>query len=722
VVFVQVAVDVPVDKQFDYSAPDAGIEDIGRRVIVPFGRKRVLGVIVAVGRPATPTAQIKSVEAILRDDSRLPPDVLALLEFAADYYRHPIGQVVFAALPPALRRGRALTLHVEQHFRLTSQGREAKLPARAQRLRRTVETLRERGVQSAPELAAAGATAALLRDLIARGWIALTLEPERIYKKACTHLQLTAEQQEALDRIAPHLTEYGVWLLHGITGSGKTEVYLQLVERVLARGGQAMVLVPEINLTPQLEARFRARFPQVEQVSLHSNLAEVERAQRWLKASAGVARVVLGTRLAVFTPMPRLALVVVDEEHDASFKQNDGLRYSARDLAIYRAKARGAPVVLGSATPSLESYHHAQRGRYRMLTMSQRAHAQARLPAIRLVDLRVNNAEHGLTDPLTRALAGRLAAGEQSLVFINRRGYAPVLYCPHCAWTSGCPRCSVKLVFHRKDQRLWCHHCGHSEPPPRHCPSCGNADLQPLGEGTQRVEDALQRHFPPARILRIDRDAVRGRDAWHQVAQRVGSGEADILVGTQLLAKGHDFPRITLVGMLNVDAALVSPDFRATERLFSLMLQVAGRAGRGELPGEVLIQTTFPTHPLFDWVLRQDYAAFARALLIERKTTGFPPFVHHALLRIESANEEAAQEFARAAAAGARALNSGNITIYDAVPAPLARLAGRTRMQVLAESPSRTKLQEFLQTWQRELTAKNARHVRWALDVDPQEL
>jgi primosomal protein N' (replication factor Y) len=478
------------------------------------------------------------------------------------------------------------------------------------------------------------------------------------------------------------------------------------------------VLVPEINLTPQLAAQFARRFPGTRVVTLTSAAAENERAAGWLAAQSGAARIVLGTRLAVFAPFARLGLVVVDEEHDASFKQQEGLRYSARDLAVYRAHAARAPVVLGSATPSLESYAHARAGRYRQLELPERARAGARLPEVRLVDSRTDAGTDGVSAALAAAIAARLARGEQALVFLNRRGYAPVLVCNACGWTAGCPRCTAHLVLHTADRRLRCHHCGELQPIPRHCPTCGNVDLVPFGRGTQRVEEALEARFPGARCLRIDSDSTRAKGCWEAMRRAIESGDADILLGTQILAKGHDFRRVTLVGVLNADAALVAADYRAPERLFAQLYQVAGRAGRADLPGEVLVQTRYPAHPLYQALVRHDFAGFAEAQIAERRAAGFPPAVHEAALRAECNQMKDALGFLARALVQAPSARE-EVTVYDPVPMMLAKLAGKARAQVLMQSPARPALHAFLRAWVETLYSFKAGAVRWHLDVDP---
>jgi primosomal protein N' (replication factor Y) len=530
----------------------------------------------------------------------------------------------------------------------------------------------------------------------------------------------TVDQEAALNAIRAAGAGFSPWLLHGVTGSGKTEVYLRLVADTLARGQQALILVPEIHLTPQLTERFARRFPDRRLIGLHSGLADGERRAGWLEALRGHADIILGTRLAVFTPLPRLGLIVVDEEHDTSYKQMEGMRYSARDIAVWRARQAGVPVLLGSATPALETWNNAKAGRYRLLSLSARAHAQAALPKVRLIDSRTDRPQQGLTHALLGALEATLQRGEQSLVFINRRGYAPTLLCNGCGHVFPCPRCSAHLVLHRErgNYRLVCHHCGLNTRPPEACPECGGVDLRPAGQGTQRVEETLAERFPEARILRIDRDSAARKGAFSAMRDRVAAREVDILVGTQIVAKGHDFPHLTLVGVIGADQALVSPDFRASERLFAQIMQVAGRAGRAEHPGEVLIQTRFPGHPLYQAVARHDYPGFAAAALRERRAADFPPFVAQAVLRAEANTIEAALGFLLAAREQGLGMAQG-VEIFDPVPALILRIAGRHRLQLLLQSGSRGRLQAFLGRWLEALVALPARGVKWSLDVDP---
>jgi primosomal protein N' (replication factor Y) (superfamily II helicase) len=713
---VRVALDVPLPKLFDYRAEGATRDDVGARVLVPFGKKRQVGVIVevAAGSDLAPE-RLRRVERILRDATRLPAEWLAFAQFASDYYHEPLGGVVMSALPPRLR-GAKPAPGAPRAFALTAAGRDALavMPARHVRQRALLERLAAVPVDAA-QLAAA--ERAQLARALASGWIEAA-EPGREVARFVAAHELNAEQAEAVAAVPAR--GFGVTVLFGVTGSGKTEVYLRWIARTLSEGKQALVLVPEIALTPALERAFRERFPGARLVVQTSAMAGLERASAWLAALQGRADVVLGTRLAVFAPLARLGLVVVDEEQDASFKQQEGLRYSARDLAIVRARSAGAPVVLVSATPSVETFHHALSGRYRMIELHRRAVPEAEMPTIRLVDLREHAAREGLAAPLLEAIGRRLERGEQSLVFLNRRGYAPVLACPACGWVSGCTRCSAHLVLHLADRQLRCHHCGLAEGVPRACPQCGNPDLRPFGRGTQRIEATLAERFPKARVLRIDRDAARGRAGLEGLLDRAQRREADILVGTQIMAKGHHLGRLTLVGVVNADAGLFSPDYRAGERTFAQLQQVAGRAGRAELPGEVLIQTRYPHHPLYRSLVRHDFAGFAKTVLAEREKAGFPPFVFEAALRAESRDAERAIGFLQRAA-GLAPSSEGAVTLFDPAPMSLARLGGMERAQMLAQSASRPRLQAFLREWTGRLYAERAPGVRWHLDVDPTE-
>ncbi|OZI54152.1 primosomal protein N' [Bordetella genomosp. 4] len=679
--WVRVALDVPLPGPFDYRAQAA--VPVGARVIVPFGRRKLVGVVV--DNPAEPSidpAQVREVEQVLEDLPPLPADWLRLARFAADYYQRPLGEVMLPAMPPPLRKPSAY------QGKRSGQGPVARLDAR--KAKRVVAA-------ATPDQAPV----------------------------------LNEDQQAAVDTVAA-LEGFRPVLLHGVTGSGKTEVYLHIAERVLAAGRQVLLLVPEINLTPQLEAAVRARLESVLGIDglavMHSGLSDGERVQAWARAQRGQARMLLGTRMAIFAPLTELGLIVVDEEHDASYKQQDGLRYSARDLAVWRARDQNVPVVLGSATPSLESWYHAGRNHYLRLTLPGRARASS-LPAIRLIDTRRLAMRQGMSPQLIDAISQRLERGEQSLVFLNRRGYAPVLHCASCAWVSHCPRCSAFTVLHRavgRGNRLHCHHCGYQAPVPRACPECGDQDLEPMGRGTQRVEEHLAELFPQARISRIDADSTRRKGSAQALFAAVHAGEVDILVGTQMVAKGHDFARLGLVGVLNADSMLFAHDFRAPERLFAQLMQVAGRAGRHANGGEVLIQTGYPEQPVYQALLRHDYAGFARHALEERETTGLPPFAYQALLTAEARELAQALAFlqeARDVAEQGGFSGVSSLTLYDPVPLRVVRVANIERAQLLLESTSRPALQAFLTEWSGHLPALASQsRVRWQLEVDPLEI
>lgn len=660
---LRVALDLPLHRLFEYRAENASTAEIGLRVRVPFGnggRGERIGVIVGVSDQSDwPEAQLKTASEILRDTEPLPADFFALCEFASQYYQAPLGEVILQALPTGLKR-----LNPPER----RAGRRAKV-------------------------------------------VTTTALPA-----------LTDEQARAIEAVAVD-RGFAANLLFGVTGSGKTEVYLRLVEQALAAGQQALLLVPEINLTPQLEERVRGRFPERTVVSLHSELNEAARERNWRSAFTGEADIVLGTRLSIFTPMPRLGLIIIDEEHDPSFKQQDGMRYSARDLAVVRARQAAVPIVLGSATPSLETWANARNGRYGLSTLKLRANPLARLPAVHVLDTRRMVLKEGISEPLLAAIRERLQRGEQSLVFLNRRGYAPVLACPACGWVSRCRRCAANMVLHLADKRLRCHHCGFEHGIPRACPTCGNQDIHPFGRGTQRLEEWLIKEFPAARILRVDRDAVKSRTQWEAILARIHGGEADILVGTQMLAKGHDFPKLTLVGVLGADAALYAADWRSPERLFAQLMQVAGRAGRAELAGEVLIQTQFPDHPLFAALVAQDFPGFAESQLQEREQAGFPPYSFQAVLRAEAAAMADAIAFLEQAANLPVVCEHTQVMLYDPVPMRMARLESRERGQLLAESISRPALQAFLPRWREAIEGlKAGSKIRWHIEVDPLEL
>jgi len=719
---VRVALPVPIPQLFDYESEDATYADIGRCVRVPFGNGEKSGVVVALPpRAEIATARLKAVIHIQREVPRLPDDWLELIGFVSRYYHAPLGEVIALALPPGLRRADSISAEEADPFiALTESGSEAlvapRRPSRALALLREVTdegSLRRSAARALPSGGALG-------DACRRGWLAATAGPSKVTIGEKLP-ELTAEQAEAVNSVIAAGERYAVWLLQGVTGSGKTEVYLRLAEHVLTQNRQVLMLVPEIALTPQLERRVGRRFPGATIISLHSGLAAGARSRGFVQALEGQADIVLGTRLSIFTPLPRLGIILADEEHDASYKQQEGVRYSARDIAIWRARQREVPIVLGSATPSLESWQHARSGRYRRLRLDYRARAVS-LPTVRCIDTRRMTLDEGLSSALKTAIGARLARGEQALVFLNRRGYAPVLSCTACGWVSHCPHCSANLVVHLADRRLRCHHCGCDASIPAACPECGNQDIRPFGRGTQRVEARLTELFPEARILRLDRDAVRSRNQWEETLARIAAGEADILVGTQIMAKGHDFPALTLVGVIGADASLHAADFRAPERLFQQLMQVGGRAGRAQLPGEVLIQSEYPEHPLYQCLIRHDFDAFAKRESDERRSAGFPPYTFQAMLRADAPALEEAEVFLVHARRLALSLQSA-VRVFDPVPMRMRRLARRERAQLLVEADDRSALQAFLGEWLKMLRAqRTARTLRWQIDVDPLDI
>ncbi len=726
----RVALPAPLHQLFDYLLPaDAVAPAIGARVRVPFGaRRQAIGVVLEMAEKSTlPRARLKRINEVLDTTPILPEKLLALLRWAADYYHHPVGEVIAAALPTLLRQGRAPEAAHVTVWRATPAGLQALADgslARAPARQRLLAALRE-----APEGVEADALGVIsarwseaIKKLQAGGYV--SAHPRDCLRVSSAEPKmappLNAAQRDAVAAISAAGGFQG-FLLHGVTGSGKTEVYLGAIDAVLARGQQALVLVPEIGLTPQLVGRFARRF-RAPLAVLHSGLTDTERLCAWTMAREEKAPIVIGTRSAVFAPLKNIGLIVVDEEHDGSYKQQEGFRYSARDVAVMRAAREKIPIVLGSATPALESLYNVRQGHYRQLELPERTGA-AGFPVVQLVDLRRQKAHDGLSPRLVEAIRTRLEKGEQSLLFLNRRGFAPAWMCHDCGWVAPCQRCDARLTFHQRSEKLICHHCGAEQAIPETCPACAGTELRALGAGTERVEQALAKFFPAARTERIDRDSTRAKGMLEEKIRRAHAGEADILVGTQMLSKGHDFPNVTLVGVLDADQGLYGADFRAPERLFQQVLQVAGRAGRADKPGEVLIQTWHPEHPIFAALARHDFNGFADYALAERQEAGYPPYAHLALLRAESPNSGAALHFLRAAHAAATRLKGEGVTIHEPVPAPMEKRAGRFRAQLLAQSVKRAALHGFLYRWPEQLAAlPAARRVRWSLDVDPQDM
>ncbi len=723
---VRVALNVPIDSLFDYRLPDALPQDIGLLVRVPFGKRHMVGVIVdCVHDTEVKLEQLKAVDEVIRTIPPLSPILLKLFTFCNHYYHHPIGMIIMGCLPTKLPSAKLVSKINEEQafFILTEEGRSISvdtLPVRDKAQRNLLTQFQTTSILTSKQAKTISRRAPHLLELfLGHAWIEKRHNVIPTQSTVVSLPTLNSEQASVVKAIVAALHQFKTWVLHGVTGSGKTEVYLQVISAVLQQDRQVLILVPEINLTPQLEKGFRDRFPALSVICLHSKLNTTERTQNWLLAQAGTANIILGTRLAIFTPLPKLGLIIVDEEHDSSYKQQDGFRYSARDVAIFRAKQTNIPIVLGSATPSLESYHNAVSGRYSLLTLRTRAIKNAALPVIQLIDTRKKLLQEGLSEPMLNALEKNLTQNKQSMVFINRRGYAPILLCKSCAWMATCSRCSSRLVFHLQKQLLCCHYCGHQQQSPNACPKCGDPDLLPFGHGTQRIEAALTQHFSSARIVRVDRDNTSRKGAWALIRQAIHAQQVDILIGTQLLAKGHDFPALSLVCILNADASLYSTDFRAEERLFSQLMQVAGRAGRAATAGEVLIQTEIPDHPLYAALIKHDYDHYAKKLLKERQTIDFPPYAYQALLNAEATKLESALNFLKNALTIAPSAQS--IQIYDPVPAQMPRLKGYERAHVLIQSHSRKKLQEFLSHWYTELSKISRAKVRWAIDVDPFE-
>jgi primosomal protein N' (replication factor Y) (superfamily II helicase) len=720
---LQIALDTPLRRIFDYLPPsDAALSAAparGVRVRVPFGRRRVVGVLVDTVRDSKITAaKLKPALEILDQRAVFDPVTFDLLCFAAEYYHHPLGEVMAAALPAGIRAGQAAENEAEV-WALTAAGRQAldaSLPKRrAPRQRALLERLAARGTPS-EDLAKFKPA---LRALRARGLIGRerrSIEPAPIEIHASS-LEPTEAQTRVIDAIVASLGGFAAHLLHGVTGSGKTEVYLQAIARALTHNGQVLVLVPEIALTPQLVERFERRFSSGV-VVMHSQRSAGQRRDAWRAAHGGQARIVIGTRSAVFTSLDKLSLIVVDEEHDASYKQQEGFRYSARDLAVWRAQRAQVPIVLGSATPSLETLENVAQGRYARLSLPQRPGA-AQAPRMSLVDLRRVPSDQGLSQPAMQAIGRHLEAGGQVIVFLNRRGYAPSLFCSACGWAASCAHCDARMTLHRRAGQLRCHHCGAHAGVPTLCGQCGQG-TNPVGQGTERVEETLARLFPEAPLARLDRDTTGARGAMHAVLERVRRGEARILVGTQMLTKGHDFPDVSLVVILDADQGLFASDYRATERLAQTITQVAGRAGRASRLGEVMVQTSFPEHPLLSRLMNAGYEGFAATALDERRAAHWPPYSRLALFRAEAKDRARLDRFLEAAADRARSVADGAVTVLGPAAALIARRADHFRAHLLLESASRGPLQRFLKRWLPLVEA--APGLRWSIDVDPLEV
>ena len=720
-IYHRIAVNVPLsDGLLTYSHSEP--LPLGARVLVPFRNKTVVGIVWETDiAPDMDAARILGVQTTFSDEPPLPESWRDLLSFTSRYYHYPTGQAVFAALPQGLKETRAVEMPQPPLFYALNEAGRAQTPppARFNKKAALWDALLSGGMTMAALKQVNAQAAKLIEDWAEQGWIETTEAAKPVLRSS--EFQLNADQQQASDEIQTTFGSFQPFLLYGITGSGKTEVYFDAMAKVLAQGRQVLFLLPEINLTPQLLKRVENRFADVPTAVLHSQMAAGRRTQDYLRAMLGQAKLVIGTRLAVFTPLPDVGLIVVDEEHDGSFKQDNELRYHARDLAVWRAKQSGCPVVLGSATPSLESWHKAQSGAYRLLQLTERAHAAAQLPQVDILNVGRLKLDNGFSPQALQLLKQNFEAGGMSLVYLNRRGFAPALFCGDCGHTFGCPNCSAKMVLHQRARQLRCHHCDHREPIPFKCPDCGNQDLTAVGHGTQRVEETLRAFLPKATVVRVDRDSTAHKNDWADLYRRIADNEIDILVGTQMLAKGHDFARLNLVIVLNADGSLYSADFRAPERLFAELMQVSGRAGRADKPGKVLIQTQLPEHPVFAAVKAQDYAVFAENELNERQMFAMPPFGFQTAVRADAPRVADAMEFLNAAKETLAPLLPESVSQFGAAPMLMVRLAERERAQIFLESISRQDLHRAVSLWVQVLQQNRDGKIRWSVDVDVQE-
>ncbi|EFV80327.1 primosomal protein N' [Neisseria mucosa] len=727
-IYHRIAVNVPLsDGLLTYSHSEP--LPPGTRVLVPFRNKTVVGIVWETDiAPDMDTARILSVQTAFVEEKPLPQSWRDLLAFTSRYYHYPTGQAVFAALPQGLKETRAVEMPQPPLFYALNEAGRAQTPppTRFNKKAALWDALLSGGMTMAALKQVNAQAVKLIEDWAEQGWIETTEAAKSVlrpYHGQASHSEfvLNADQQQASDEIQTAFGKFQPFLLYGITGSGKTEVYFDAMAKVLAQGRQVLFLLPEINLTPQLLKRVENRFADVPTAVLHSQMAAGKRTQDYLRAMLGQAKLVIGTRLAVFTPLPDVGLIVVDEEHDSSFKQDNELRYHARDLAVWRAKQSGCPIILGSATPSLESWHKAQSGAYRLLQLTERAHAAAQLPQVEILNVGRLKLDNGFSPQALQLLKQNFEAGGMSLVYLNRRGFAPALFCGDCGHTFGCPNCSAKMVLHQRARQLRCHHCDHREPIPFKCPDCGNQDLTAIGHGTQRVEETLRAFLPKAAVVRVDRDSTAHKNDWADLYRRIADNEIDILVGTQMLAKGHDFARLNLVIVLNADGSLYSADFRAPERLFAELMQVSGRAGRADKPGKVLIQTQLPEHPVFAAVKAQDYAVFAENELNERQMFAMPPFGFQTAVRADAPRVADAMEFLNAAKETLAPLLPESVSQFGAAPMLMVRLAERERAQIFLESTSRQDLHRAVSLWVQVLQQNRDGKIRWSVDVDVQE-
>ena len=727
--FAQVHLDVPIDGPFDYLIGPHHVAK-GSIVVVPFRRKKLVGIVESVSDESlVDHRKLKIIESVFNLDP-LPASYFSFCQFVARYYCARLGQVLFLGLPLAIRRVNFLERFSETVFSLTEKGHRevpGSLNSRAFGKKKLFDMFQGQKSITLSQAKSVYSTArAELASWSDKEWITSEQRNQNYEftsirkftddQEPTIGIELTEPQQAAVEDISANLETHQAWLLQGVTGSGKTEVYFEVMAKTLRLGRQIMVLVPEINLTPQFESRLRSRFPKYQIVTLNSSMSDKERLQAWMLVRSGVASIVLGTRLAIFASLPKLGLIVVDEEHDMSYKQVEGVRYNARDLAIYLASENNIPIILGSATPSLETYFNFVQGKYKRLKLNERPHGP--LPDIELISV---DRAHGraLAPEILSAMQVCLSRGEQVLVFLNRRGYASALFCSSCNWAAMCGRCSARLTIHKHSVQLRCHYCGYQSKVPDQCAECGNHDLIDLGQGTQRIEDDLRVQFPEASVLRIDSDTTKRKGAFKAMRGVIENSDVDIIVGTQMLAKGHDFPNLSLVVVLGSDQSLFSADFRATERLYQQLLQVSGRPGRGEKKGRVMLQTEFAQHPVYQSLIHQTFDEFAQQLLLEREEAAFPPLCYQALLRVAAKQESQVWKFLSLAQSEAIKIKVPGIEVYDAVPSPLFKMAGLYRGQLLIQAASRKSMRGFLRIWSMYIDALRDGAVRHALDVDP---
>ena len=726
---IRVAVPVYLYDCFDYSltAEQYHQAEVGARVAVSFGRQNVVGVIVEKltdEKPLDLGFKLKAITELLDDNAILDAKVLSLLTWSAQYYQFPIGEVMHAALPSFLRQGKPYNL-LARMWKLIDDHAEEKLK-RSEKQQDAYKILKLHPTGTSENiLNLAGIETATLKALEKKQITQCILEAQDFKPQAMTLAQMPLtpndEQKRAIQNILKARHSYHAFLLDGLTGSGKTEVYLQVMQEVLKQGKQVLVLVPEIGLTPQTVSRFQSRF-HCHIALLHSGLNDSKRLQAWQSAQTGKASIVIGTRSAIYTPLPHLGLIVLDEEHDLSFKQQEGFRYHARDVALYRAHLENCPIILGSATPSIDSYALVEQGKMTRLELDQRA-GVAVMPKMHVIDLKVAQKQNGISQQLIHEVQKRLDKKEQVLIFLNRRGYAPVLICESCGWQAKCPHCDANFTVHRQPyQHLHCHHCGTIHRMPEHCPQCQHSELKPIGLGTAKVEENLQALFPNFDVIRVDRDSTSRVGSWQKIYNKIQKSEPIILLGTQMLAKGHHFPYVTLVAILDIDSGLLSVDFRATERTAQLIIQVAGRAGRGEKKGEVYLQTLRPDHPLLNTLLESGYRSFAKQTLKERKAAWMPPYRYAALLRCESKDQELNQSFLQEHAQALRQASENSIDIWGPIPAPMERKAGRYQAHMVLLSKDRARMHFYIRQWWQNVWHNKPHGMKLSLDIDPQEL